>query len=78
MEGEEKWGGDKKDRDFRNIATWNVRSLVEKENEVVEEFEKENLDTLEIGETRKKSLGELEVDMWRSEWGQQSKGRSKT
>ena len=27
-----------KDQDFRNIATWNVRGLAGKENELIEEF----------------------------------------
>ena len=33
----------KKNQDFWNIATWNVRGLAGKKNEVIGEFERENI-----------------------------------
>ena len=49
----------KKNQDFWNIATQYVRDLTGKENELIEEFERENLDTLRIVETKEKGLGEM-------------------
>ncbi|KAK4887038.1 hypothetical protein RN001_003309 [Aquatica leii] len=43
------------------IGTWNVRSISDKEKELVEEFEKTDLDILGITETKKKGTGELEL-----------------
>ena len=44
-----------------NIATWNVRGLAGKENELIGEweFERKNLDILGITETKKKGSGEI-------------------
>jgi len=36
----------KKDQDFWNKATWNVRDLAGKENELIAKFERENLNIL--------------------------------
>ena len=43
----------KKDQDDWNIATMNVRGLTGKENELIGEFERENLDILGITETKR-------------------------
>ena len=52
----------KKDQDLWNIATWNVRGLAGKENELIGEFKRENLDILGITETKKKGSGEIEME----------------
>ena len=54
----------KNDQDFWNIATWNVRGLAGKENELIGEweFERKNLDILGITETKKKGSGEREME----------------
>ena len=52
----------KKDQDLWNIATWNVRGLAKKENELIGEFERENFDILGITETKKKGSGEMEME----------------
>ena len=44
-----------------NIATWKVRGLTGKENELIGEFEKENLDILGIMDTKNKGPGEMEM-----------------
>lgn len=43
------------------IATWNVRGLAGKEQELVQEFEEEKLDMMGITETKKKGQGEVEM-----------------
>ena len=45
----------KKEQDFWNIGTWNIRSSAGKENELIGEFEKENLDILGTTETKRKN-----------------------
>ena len=52
----------KKDHDFRNIATGNVRGLTGKEDEVVGEFERENLHMLGITGIKEKGSGEMEME----------------
>ena len=52
----------KKDEDLWNIATWNVRGSAGKGNELIGEFERENLDILGITETKKKGSGEMEME----------------
>uniref|UniRef100_A0A1Y1M3Z3 Reverse transcriptase domain-containing protein n=1 Tax=Photinus pyralis TaxID=7054 RepID=A0A1Y1M3Z3_PHOPY len=44
------------------IGTWNVRSIMDKEKELEEEFEKADLDILGITETKKKGTGEIVLD----------------
>jgi Reverse transcriptase (RNA-dependent DNA polymerase)/Endonuclease-reverse transcriptase len=44
------------------MATWNIRGLAGKEAELVDEFEKERLDILGITETKKKGMGEMEIN----------------
>lgn len=43
----------KRDTEYR-IATWNIKSLKNKEMELVDEFEKAKLDVLAITETKKR------------------------
>ena len=52
----------KKDQDLWNIATWNVRGLAGNENELIGEFERENLDILGITETKKKGSGKMKME----------------
>nr|CAH7747709.1 unnamed protein product [Callosobruchus chinensis] len=44
------------------MATWNIRSIANKERELVQEFEKMNLDILAITETKKKGKGIRELE----------------
>ncbi|XP_072392345.1 uncharacterized protein [Diabrotica undecimpunctata] len=44
------------------MATWNVRSLNGKEKELIDEFDKAQLDFLAITETKKKGQGMDELD----------------
>ena len=43
------------------IGTWNVSGLAGKEDELMQEFQRENLDILGVTETKKKGRGEIEV-----------------
>lgn len=43
------------------IINWNIRSIKGKEHELVEEFEKANLDFLAITETKKKGQGMIKL-----------------
>ena len=51
----------KKHQDFWNITICNVQGLAAKENELVGEFERENLDILRIIEAKNKGSGEMEM-----------------
>ena len=51
----------KKDQYFWNIVTWNVRGLVGKKNELIEEFKRENLDILGNYGTKKKGSRGMEM-----------------
>lgn len=44
------------------IGTWNIRSLNDKEEELIEEFERSKLDILAITETKKKGNGIIELE----------------
>lgn len=44
------------------IGTWNIKSLTGKEHELIQEFEKEELDILGICETKKKGQGIQEME----------------
>lgn len=52
--GNERDGGVIHRREGLRIATWNIRSLNEKEDELIDEFERVNIDFLAITETKKK------------------------
>ena len=51
-----------KNQDFSNKATWNVRSLAGKANELIGEFKRENVDVLGITETKTKGSGEMKME----------------
>jgi hypothetical protein len=48
-------------RNYWKLATWNIRGLSGKENELIEECQKINVDILGITETKKKGQGSIEV-----------------
>lgn len=45
-----------------NLATWNIRALSGKENELVREFEQADLDVLAVTETKKKGQHNIELE----------------
>ena len=53
-----KWKHENKTKQIWKLATWNVRSINWKENELIYEFNKEKLSILAIKETKKKGKGE--------------------
>lgn len=50
-----------KKADVWKMGTWNVRSIMGKETELVEELEKIDIDILGLTETKKKGRGEMEL-----------------
>jgi hypothetical protein len=48
-------------RNYWKLATWNIRGLSGKENELIEECQKIKVDILGITETKKKGQGSIEV-----------------
>jgi hypothetical protein len=48
-------------RKYWKLATWNIRGLSGKENELIEECQKIKVDILGITETKKKGQGSIEV-----------------
>jgi hypothetical protein len=53
-------------RNYWKLATWNIRELNGKENQLVEECRKAKVDILGITETKKKGQGTTEVGNGRS------------
>lgn len=47
--------------DYWNLATWNVRGLNKKDEELVEELKKRQIDIAVISETKKKGRGSTEM-----------------
>ncbi|GLV37385.1 hypothetical protein CBL_10648 [Carabus blaptoides fortunei] len=63
----------------RRLGTWNIRSIKEKEEELVEEMEKQNIEILGITETKKKGRGmrSIHKGYWMIWSGIEDTGRAK-
>ncbi|KAK4873717.1 hypothetical protein RN001_013077 [Aquatica leii] len=52
----------KQKRGVIKIGTWNVKSIIGKEDEIIEEMQMQNIDYLGITETKRKGKGEMELN----------------
>ncbi|KAK4878322.1 hypothetical protein RN001_010828 [Aquatica leii] len=73
----------KEKRDLIKIGTWNVKSIIGKEDEIIEEMQMQNIYYLGITETKRKGKGEMELNeghwlYWsaveQEEWGAKGVG----
>ena len=64
-------------RQVSRIGNWNVRSLKNKENEVIREMERYNLDILGLSETKVRGNGMREINGMKYVYAGVTEGRAK-